>query len=225
MTRPPRGTDDDGQAGAPFEVTVLAPDTCCPFGGRTGPTGTGPVEVTFSSSTDVIDGERIEDTTKGGRSRVVALDAATVAIMREHRRHQLTERMKAGPLWRESELVFTAEDGAAVYPDTLTALMRKLIRDHNAPAIPGRGRGHRRRPLPPPALSLPAARLHDLRHVHATTLLLAGVPVHVVANRLGHADPSITLRVYAHVLREQAAGAADVFAAAVEAAVSKAVST
>ena len=28
---------------------------------------------------------------------------------------------------------------------------------------------------------LPHARLHDLRHVHATTLLLAGVPVHVVA--------------------------------------------
>jgi integrase len=170
----------------------------------------------------VIDGERVDDTTKGGRSRVVALDAATVAIMREHRRHQLTERMKAGPLWRESELVFTAEDGAAVYPDTLTALMRKLIRDHNAP---GRGRGYPRQPLPPPPAPLPAARLHDLRHVHATTLLLAGVPVHVVANRLGHADPSTTLRVYAHVLREQAAGAADVFAAAVEAAVSKAVST
>jgi integrase len=61
--------------------------------------------------------------------------------------------------------------------------------------------------------------------VHATTLLLAGVPVHVVANRLGHADPSTTLRVYAHVLREQAAGAVDVFAAVVDAAVSKAVST
>ena len=75
-----------------------------------------------------------------------------------------------------------------------------------------------------PQGALPPIRLHDLRHVHATTLLLAGVPVHVVANRLGHADPSTTLRVYAHVLREQAAGAADVFAQAVEAAVSKAVS-
>jgi integrase len=67
-------------------------------------------------------------------------------------------------------------------------------------------------------------RLHDLRHVHATTLLLAGVPVHVVANRLGHADPSITLRVYAHGLREQAAGVAEVFARAIDAAVSKGVS-
>jgi integrase len=46
--------------------------------------------------------------------------------------------------------------------------------------------------------------LHDLRHVHATTLLLAATPVHVVAARLGHADPSITLRVYAHVISNQA---------------------
>jgi integrase len=172
----------------------------------------------------VIDGERVDDTTKGGRSRVVSLDAGTVAVLREHRRRQLKERMKVGPLWRESELVFTAEDGADLYPDTVTALMRKLIADYNAPAVPGRGRGHPRTLLPPPESPLPAARLHDLRDVHATTLLLAGVPVHVVANRLGHADPSTTLKVYAHVLREQAAGAADVFAHAVESAVSKGVS-
>ncbi|MGW5688387.1 tyrosine-type recombinase/integrase [Nonomuraea sp. NPDC003754] len=62
---------------------------------------------------------------------------------------------------------------------------------------------------------LPHARLHDLRHIHATTLLLAGVPVHVVAARLGHADPSITLRVYAHVIRAAEASAADVFAQAI----------
>ena len=162
---------------------------------------------------------------RAGRSRVVSLDVGTVAVMREHRRRQLAERMRAGPVWVSSELVFTTETGQALYPDTLTALMRRLIRDHNEPAVPGRGRGHPRTPLPRPAEPLPAARLHDLRHVHATTLLLAGVPVHVVASRLGHADPSTTLRVYAHVLREQAAGAADVFAAAVASAVSKAVST
>ena len=42
------------------------------------------------------------------------------------------------------------------------------------------------------------------------------VPVHVVADRLGHAGPSITLRVYAHVIRRHAAGNADVFAAAAD---------
>lgn len=43
-------------------------------------------------------------------------------------------------------------------------------------------------------------------------LLQAGVPVHVVAARLGHADPAITLRVYAHVLQDQELEAAEVFA-------------
>ncbi|MGW4426636.1 tyrosine-type recombinase/integrase [Streptosporangium sp. NPDC004631] len=64
-------------------------------------------------------------------------------------------------------------------------------------------------------LSSPHAWLHDLRHIHATTLLLADVPVHAVAARLGHADPSITLHVYAHVIRAAEAYAADVFAKAV----------
>ena len=36
-------------------------------------------------------------------------------------------------------------------------------------------------------------------------------PVHVLASRLGHSDPAITLRVYAHVLDDQASQAATVF--------------
>ena len=40
---------------------------------------------------------------------------------------------------------------------------------------------------------------HWLRHSHATALLLAGVPVHVVSRRLGHADVQTTLNVYGHV--------------------------
>ena len=54
------------------------------------------------------------------------------------------------------------------------------------------------------------------------------MPVHVVAARLGHADPSVTLRVYAHVIRDQVAEAADIFARSIQAdemaAVSKSVS-
>jgi integrase len=44
--------------------------------------------------------------------------------------------------------------------------------------------------------------------------LRAGVPVHVVSARLGHADPAITLQVYAHVLQgddHAAAEAAAIF--------------
>jgi integrase len=47
---------------------------------------------------------------------------------------------------------------------------------------------------------VPRIRLHDLRHTHATLLLLAREPVHVVSQRLGHASPMVTMTVYAHVL-------------------------
>ena len=65
-------------------------------------------------------------------------------------------------------------------------------------------------------IEVPPARLHDLRHCHATILLLAGVPVHVVSQRLGHASPVVTMTVYAHVLPGSQRDAADRFAALVE---------
>ena len=113
------------------------------------------------------------------------------------------------------DYVFTTGLGKPVPPDTVTNLIAVLIRQFNHPAIPGT-RKTRRQELPPPPNPLPPARLHDLRHVHATMLLTAGVPVHVVAERLGHADPAITLRVYAHVIRKHADGVAATFAAAVD---------
>jgi integrase len=169
-------------------------------------------EVTFGGSTAVIRGHRVEGTPKGGRSRVVSIDSDTIAILRDHRRRQAEEQLAAGSAWNDSGgLVFVNRWGEPLYPDTVTALMTKLINGYNKSAES-------------PAKPLPHARLHDLRHLHATTLLLAGVPVHVVGARLGHADPAVTLRVYSHVLREHATGVGDIFAQAVRALVSKSVS-
>ncbi len=97
--------------------------------------------------------------------------------------------------------MFATGWGDPIHPDSVGALMAKTIRANNEP-----------KEGPRPAEPLPHARVHDLRHIHATNLLLAGVPVHVVAARLGHADPAITLRVYAHVVRSAEVAAADVFA-------------
>jgi len=49
---------------------------------------------------------------------------------------------------------------------------------------------------------------HSLRHTCATLLLAAGTPLPVVAQRLGHAQASTTLNVYAHVLPTQQGDAA-----------------
>ena len=155
--------------------------------------------IHIKGSVGFVAGERIEGTTKSGRSRVVSLDPGTVDVLKAHRKRQLADKLKAGEFWKGTEdgHVFATGWGEPVHPDTVSSLMATLIKEHNA-ADGG--------------TPLPHTRLHDLRHVHATTLLLAGVPVHVVAARLGHADPAITLRVYAHVVNEQLAEAATIFA-------------
>jgi len=159
-------------------------------------------EVHVTGSAPVIGGQRIEGTTKSGRSRTVSIDPGTVQVLREHRKRQAGERLRVGPEWRGTDdYVFSTAWGEPIHPDTVSSLMATLIDTHNAQQ----------------SEKLPHARLHDLRHVHATTLLLAGVPVHVVAARLGHADPSITLRVYARVISDQLTEAADIFARAVTA--------
>lgn len=43
-------------------------------------------------------------------------------------------------------------------------------------------------------------RFHDMRHTHATLLLLAGENPKIVAERLGHSKVSVTLDTYSHVL-------------------------
>ena len=46
-------------------------------------------------------------------------------------------------------------------------------------------------------------RLHDARHTYASLALASGKSVRWVASQLGHANPELTLRVYAHALREE----------------------
>ena len=121
--------------------------------------------------------------------RKVSIDPLTVRELKAHKARQAAERLVVESDWQDSDLVFRTAFGAPVFRDTPSQLLPKLIDQYDDT--------HRDEPLP-------RIRLHDLRHIHATTLLLAGEPVHVVAARLGHADPSITLRVFA---RDPAPGA------------------
>jgi integrase len=46
----------------------------------------------------------------------------------------------------------------------------------------------------------PRLRFHDLRHTHAALLIANGQHIKVIADRLGHSKPTLTLNTYAHVL-------------------------
>jgi integrase len=60
------------------------------------------------------------------------------------------------------------------------------------------------------ALPILRPRIHDLRHTCASWLVLAGVPLPVVQQHLGHESINTTISLYAHIDRQSMQAAADV---------------
>jgi integrase len=140
-------------------------------------------------SADVVEGE-----TKSGKPRVIDLDDDAVAVLRAWRK---TRGSMALQLITPGSLVFGDIEGAHRNPEHVSRQF-------------GRDTGRCQTALG--AETVPGIRLHDLRHTHATVLLLAREPVHVVSQRLGHASPVVTMTVYAHVLPGNQREAANTFA-------------
>jgi integrase len=66
-------------------------------------------------------------------------------------------------------------------------------------------------------LGMKSIHLHSLRHFAATELLAGGISPHDAAEMLGHADPALTLRVYAHASTERQKQAAGILAGVLDA--------
>ena len=99
--------------------------------------------------------------------RTIALDAGTVTTLKRHRSVQSAERLAAGPVWRDSGMVFTMEDGRALQPAYITRVFPKRSA----------------------AAGLPPVTFHALRHSYLTMLLRSGEPLRVVSQRAGHSSP------------------------------------
>jgi integrase len=104
--------------------------------------------------------------------------------------HGVRTEERGGKSPAKSDLVFTRDDGAWFHPDLFSQIFDRAVAK----------------------LDVPEITLHDLRHTHATILLMNGTPVKVVSERLGHASPAFTMSVYQHVLPGMQAEAAELFA-------------
>jgi integrase len=136
--------------------------------------------------------------TKTGR-RAVAMPGLLIEALEAARIDQEGIRAVLGLTYNEEGLVYVREDGRPVDPATLYSNFQKLLQ----------------------RLGLPKMRLHDLRHSHATFLMEAGVHIKVAAERLGHTDPALTMRVYSHVSDTLQQDAADRTDAILRAALAK----
>jgi integrase len=115
--------------------------------------------------------------TKNHRSHRVALDSASLGLLREHH-DALSEAFAEASV--EGRFIFCADD-AGDRPWLPNFVTKRFIKARRAAGL-----GH--------------FRLHDLRHFMATEMLDAGLPVPNVAARLAHARASTTLNVYAHAV-------------------------
>ncbi len=119
---------------------------------------------------------------KSNRTRSLRVGGAVLHALelRQQQQRRDAEVIDRAPRDETStwDLVFTEPDGGMLSPQKVTDTFREAVRDAPVPAI----------------------RLHDVRHAHATWLLQAGVSPKVVSARLGHASVKTTLDIYAEVL-------------------------
>jgi len=110
--------------------------------------------------------------------RRIALSPSLALLLRQYKVDQQALRIYLGEPLADSALVFSHPDGKPLDPGVVSHTFAKVLKKAGLPHI----------------------RFHDLRHTHATLLLKAGVHAKIVSERLGHANISITLDTYSHVL-------------------------
>jgi integrase len=113
--------------------------------------------------------------------RFVALPADTIAVLEQHRVAQDAAKALVGDVWEHPELVFPSETGTVMDPKNFYRAWKHAVEE----------------------AGLPPTRIHDMRHLHVSLLILAGEDAKTVSERAGHTSTSFTLDRYGHVFQEQ----------------------
>ncbi|GMA51830.1 site-specific integrase [Alicyclobacillus contaminans] len=126
-----------------------------------------------------IDGQPLIKEPKTEKSRrAVALSTETVNALRKHKAKQTKERLKMGAEYQDHDLVIARPNGYYMHPKTFDDAWYRALKKSGLPRI----------------------RFHDLRHTHASLMLLQGVHPKIVSERLGHSTITITMDTYSHLV-------------------------
>jgi len=108
--------------------------------------------------------------------RTLDMPVAVGDALRSHKTRQHRERLAAGPLWSDMDLVFATEIGTPIDPSNLRRDFSRMT------TRAGIGLWHP----------------HEMRHSAASLLSHSGVPIEGVADVLGHANIRTTSAIYRH---------------------------
>lgn len=120
--------------------------------------------------------------------RPVLFPADLASKLVEHRRAQLEEKLKAGPLWQNNDLVFANRMGDPIRYCILRIHFKRVLKKAGLPQ---------------------EITTHKLRHFYVTLGLASGVDLKTVSREVGHARPSFTADHYGDVVDEMFESACD----------------
>ncbi len=146
------------------------------------------ITIRHTLTTNAETGEIMVTSPKSGKQRTVDIGPETVQLLKQQRQAQLD----AGII---SPFVFTQEGSAEpMFPSSPTRYFHTF--------------GQR--------YGIPDFHPHKLRHTHASLALTSGADIVSTSERLGHANPSITLSIYSHASQESIRRVGDIFREAIE---------
>ena len=115
------------------------------------------------------------------KEKVITYSEELNKLLLEYKEYQEIRKEQVGKTWVETDRLFTNEIGDIIDPRKATYWFSSFQTHNNLKD---------------------KIRLHDLRHLNISLLLLSGLDVVTVAERAGHSSPRITLETYSHTLKE-----------------------
>lgn len=121
--------------------------------------------------------------------RTITLDKKKTAILKEWQIYQRKFLFQRGyNTNNDNQIVFTSDTNNHIDYNVIRNAIKRIIKRHNLPYI----------------------NIHGFRHTHCALLFSAGVEMHKVKERLGHASITTTMDIYNHVSKEDSSEIADI---------------
>lgn len=146
--------------------------------------------IKINKSSSHVDRQVITKDPKTSTSnRTIKLPAFVMQLIKDWKLEQNKYRISIGDQWNGTNHIFIQTDGRQMYPSTPTATFKKILIQYNKTIEKEKDK-------------LPMITLHGLRHTSATLLIAENIDVKTVSSRLGHAQTSTTMDIYAHALKQ-----------------------
>lgn len=127
-------------------------------------------------------------------ARSLKLPQSVMLILKRHHNEQLSQQLRIGDQWHETDRLFTTWNGLPMDGATPYTWLKKFCSKNDMRFV----------------------NIHSFRHLNASLLINSGVNVRTVSACLGHSQTSTTLNIYAHTFEEAKAKAMEAVAAALD---------